>query len=565
MVELNETKIQLEEATDTIEAIRSGEVDALIVKDKEGHQLYTLKSADQTYRIFIEQMSEGAVTLNEDNIILYCNSQFALMTGLPHEKIIGQSFCNLFSQENSNNCVELILKAWKNNVKGELVMITQSGKVIPVLLSLKTLDLDEGLSMSIIISDLTTQKETQELLKLQNKQLEAAQHVAAQLNANLEDTVKERTKALEKNIQEKIKVENDLLSNQERLTRILETMAEGVVIIDIQGNLTYANPMAQRILGLKQNEISNITYYDSKWQNLRIDGSTLPDKEHPLAVMMSSGIAVYDQEIALQKSDKEIVYISINAAPLHDQSGILIGGVGTFMDVTNRRKIAQQKDEFISVASHELKTPLTTLKASLQLLIKWFNDDPLSEKIPIFIEKANQSLVKVVRLTEDLMNVSKLKQGQLPLDKSWFKLNELIEECCDHVKAGGLHELIFDIDGDLEIFADHQRIDQVLINLINNAVKYAPNSRMIKLSAKKIDEMIKISVQDFGIGIPAEKLPHLFDRYYRVDPSGIQFSGLGLGLYISSEIIERHGGEIGVDSSEGKGSTFWFTLPLNKI
>lgn len=99
--------------------------------------------------------------------------------------------------------------------------------------------------------------------------------------------------------------------------------------------------------------------------------------------MMSSGIAVYDQEIALQPSDKECVYISINAAPLHDQYGTLIGGVGTFMDVTNRRKIAQQKDEFISVASHELKTPLTTLKASLQLLSKCFYDDSVSERIPV--------------------------------------------------------------------------------------------------------------------------------------------------------------------------------------
>lgn len=109
--------------------------------------------------------------------------------------------------------------------------------------------------MSIIKSDLTSQKETQELLKLQNKQLEAAQHVAAALNANLEDTVKERTKALEKNISEKIKVENDLLSNQERLTRILETMAEGVGIVDHHGNLTYANPMTQRILGVKPNGV----------------------------------------------------------------------------------------------------------------------------------------------------------------------------------------------------------------------------------------------------------------------------------------------------------------------
>lgn len=159
------------------------------------------------------------------------------------------------------------------------------------------------------------------------------------------------------------------------------------------------------------------------------------------------------------------------------------------------------------------------------------------------------------------MNVSKLNQGQLPLDKSWFNIADLMDECCDHVIAGSLHKLDYDLEKDLKVLADQQRIGQVLINLVNNAVKYAPNSKVIKLSAKRLDETIKISVQDFGIGIPSDKLPHLFDRYYRVDPSGIQFSGLGLGLYISTEIIERHGGEIGVDSLEGKGSTFWFTLP----
>lgn len=195
------------------------------------------------------------------------------------------------------------------------------------------------------------------------------------------------------------------------------------------------------------------------------------------------------------------------------------------------------------------------------MLSKCFYDDSVSERIPVFIEKANQSLSKVVRLTEDLMNVSKLNQGQLPLDKSWFNIADLMDECCDHVIAGSLHKLDYDLEKDLKVLADQQRIGQVLINLVNNAVKYAPNSKVIKLSAKRLDETIKISVQDFGIGIPSDKLPHLFDRYYRVDPSGIQFSGLGLGLYISTEIIERHGGEIGVDSLEGKGSTFWFTLP----
>jgi len=117
-------------------------------------------------------------------------------------------------------------------------------------------------------------------------------------------------------------------------------------------------------------------------------------------------------------------------------------------------------------------------------------------------------------------------------------------------------------DEDLEVFADSHRIEQVMVNLLNNAIKYAPKSKEIVIHIEKADEMARISVSDKGPGIEPAKVPHLFDRYFRVDSNGMQFSGLGLGLYISSEIIKRHEGQIGVDTGVGKGSTFWFTVPL---
>jgi len=203
--ELNEARMQLEEANDTIEAIRSGEVDALVVKEKDGIQLYTLKSADQTYRIFIEQMTEGAVTLSEDNLILYCNSQFASLVQLPLQKITGQSFFQIIPPDYKQECIQLIQKAWNETVKAELLLLTANGSFVPVLLSFKALHLDEGLSMSIIITDLTEQKQTEQLLKLNNTQLKEAQEITWQLNANLENKVKERTKELEASVLEKNK------------------------------------------------------------------------------------------------------------------------------------------------------------------------------------------------------------------------------------------------------------------------------------------------------------------------------------------------------------------------
>ncbi|WP_345953824.1 ATP-binding protein [Mucilaginibacter sp. PAMB04168] len=559
--ELSDLRIQLEEATDTIDAIRSGEIDALVVKVNDGHQLYTLKSADQTYRIFIEQMTEGAVTLSTDGNILYSNSQFAGLVNSPLEKVIGKSFFSYVTDDCQLECKELIAKAWADNIKDELTLLAADGAELPVLLSLKTLDLDEGLALSIIITDLTGQKETQKLLKQKNAELEEAQKVAQHLNATLEHTVKERTRQLEKNIEEKTRVEEELRSNQQQLSRILETMAEGVGIIDVEGKLIYANPMAQKILGVKEHEILKRTYDDPKWQNLRIDGTPLPDGEHPMAVIMRTGEPLFDQEIAVQPPEGERFYISINAAPLRDDNGHIVGGIGTFMDVSIRRKNIQNKDEFISVASHELRTPVTSLKASLQLLSR-MKDNPSPKMLPVLIDQANKSLNKLSVLISDLLNTTKMTEGQLHLNKSSVALSSLVTECCQNVHTEAGHEVVVTGNKDLQAYADADKIEQVITNLVNNVIKYAPDAKEIIINLEKQGSMAKVSVIDKGPGIPPEKLPNLFDRYYRVDNSGIQYSGLGLGLYICSEIIKRHNGQIGAESEYGNGSTFWFTLPL---
>lgn len=375
---------------------------------------------------------------------------------------------------------------------------------------------------------------------------------------NFEESEKQLKAALEHSGQ----VQDKLRDNEHRLTQILETMAEGVGIIDRNGQLTYANPMAQKILGLKQEEILQRTFYDSNWQNLRVDGTPLPREEHPMYITMVTGEPVYDYEVAVQPPQGERFYISINAAPIQDDKGNIIAGIGTFMDVTNRRKLTQQKDEFISVASHELRTPITSLKASLQLLNK-MKDEPSSGMLPKLITQANKSLDKVSILVTDLLNASRINEGQLQLNKSWFTISRLINDCCHHVRMAGQYAIITEGDTELQVYADPGRIDQVIINFVNNCMKYAPDSKEIRIVIEKEANAAKVSVVDKGLGIAPEKIPLLFERYYRADANSIQYSGLGLGLYICSEIIKKHGGKIGVDSKVGEGSSFWFTLPLD--
>lgn len=365
----------------------------------------------------------------------------------------------------------------------------------------------------------------------------------------------------EETIREKTRLEQVLRSSEQRLQGILETMAEGVGIIDLAGQLVYANPMAQQILGLTLSEIGDRTYDDPRWQNLRLDGSPLPEEEHPMSIMMATGRKVFDVEIGVQPPDRDRFYISINAAPIFDEDGNLKGGIGTFMDVTTRRLITQGKDDFISIASHELKTPVTSLKASLQLLERAHNRLPGESREKLILNSI-RSLENLSRLINDLLDTSRIEQGQMKLQKKQFTLEQLFNECHSHMALSSNQNIVFHGVHSQIVEADDQQIGQVLINFINNAIKYAPDSIEIVVNASIAGtNEVKISVKDFGPGIPEEKLKHLFDRYYRTDYNGKKFTGLGLGLYISAQIIKNHGGRIGVDSELGKGSEFWFTLP----
>jgi two-component system phosphate regulon sensor histidine kinase PhoR len=540
---------QLEEANDTLEAIRTGEVDALVINGTDGHQVYTLKSADQTYRIFIEQMIQGAITINQSGTILYSNSQFATLINQPLEKVIGQSFYKYFMESDVALCKELVDGAWQDIVtKAELRLKGKHGE-IPVLLSLKILNLDEGISLSVILTDLSEQKLTQRLLLKKNEELLVSEQLASQLNTNLEASVKSRTQ--------------ELYKSQQQLSRVLETMAEGVMIVDVNNRMTYANKMAQEFLGVNESEYQNKEYHNLKWKTYKLDGEPLKAEENPIYRAMKTGKAIYDFEIALQTPGRALFYVAVNAVPIYDEDHTLTGGIGTFVDVTHRRKAIQQKDDFISVASHELKTPITSLKAALQLL------DRIKERpdahLPKLIEQANKSMNKVSNLIEELLNASKITSGQMHLNAQSFKFKDLIKECLLTISDSFKSKLRIDGDLELMMYGDPVRIEQVIVNFLNNSIKYAPDATEISISLENKDGLAKVTVTDDGPGIHPDKVPHLFERYYRVDDGGSQYSGLGLGLYICSEIIKKHNGEIGAVSELGKGSSFWFTLPTEQL
>ena len=220
----------------------------------------------------------------------------------------------------------------------------------------------------------------------------------------------------------------------------------------------------------------------------------------------------------------------------------------------------QRKSDFLSIVSHELKTPITTLKANLQMLDR-IKEKPDSPLFPKLVDSCSKNVEKINLMVDDLLNMHRYSENQLELNKTHFSIYDLMSICCNHVRIDDRHELFVKGDHKIMLYADEHRIEQVLVNFVNNAVKYAPDSRQIDLTVSIVDNNVKVSVKDYGPGIPEDNIPHLFDRYWRASHSGKKYTGLGLGLYICAQIIARHDGQIGVESTIGQGSTFWFTIP----
>ena len=226
------------------------------------------------------------------------------------------------------------------------------------------------------------------------------------------------------------------------------------------------------------------------------------------------------------------------------------------------KRLNTKKDEFIGLASHELRTPVTSLKGYLQIFERALADD---DRNKTYITKAVRQVNKLSALIGDLLDVSKIETGRLALSLSEFNLKQLLQDEIELMQySSRSHRLNFSSNeaDELIIKADKQRIEQVIVNLISNAIKYSPHTDSINITLLKKGNMARVEVQDFGMGIAAEQQSRIFSRFYRVDELAAHISGLGIGLYISKEIITRHQGQLNVVSEPGKGSTFWFEIPL---
>lgn len=376
----------------------------------------------------------------------------------------------------------------------------------------------------------------QEELQYANLMLLREEEKVKQINLELEARVLKRTKAL--------------ADSESRFRSMMETIPQ----------IAWTNTASGEVIFYNQR------WYDySGLSDLKDFTSIIHRKDRKDCFMQFQAILKTKDggefQVRGKRSDGTYRWHLVRLMPILDEQDDIQLWVGTATDIQELRLLQQQKDDFISIASHELKTPITSLKASLQLLDR-LKDKPATSMLPILIAQANKSLGKVNTLIADLLDTSLANKGQLHINQQRFNMYKLIKESCEDVHLDSKYSLKIEGDEAMEVFADSIRIEQIVINFINNAVKYAPKSTEIVIKIEKADTKVKVMVVDQGPGIAPENLSHLFDRYYRVDTTTSKYTGLGLGLYICSEIIKKHNGQIGVDSTLGKGSAFWFTLPI---
>ncbi|HVW98759.1 MAG TPA: ATP-binding protein [Mucilaginibacter sp.] len=271
----------------------------------------------------------------------------------------------------------------------------------------------------------------------------------------------------------------------------------------------------------------------------------------------------YLYEVRITLPDGALRWIKTQGMVIYDEMNNPVRMLGTVIDITDSKRDEIRKNDFIAMASHELKTPLTSIKAYLQILAKKMSESE-DNFLNVTLARAGNQVTKMTDLIHSFLDLSKIESGKLQLKITEFDISTLIEHTVADVMLLNPGRVVKYIPaGELIVKADVEKIGQVISNLVSNALKYSDKEDEIKIIAESTVDCVKVSVIDQGIGIRAKDQEKLFQRFYRVESEKMKnISGFGIGLYISSEIIQRHKGNIGVKSEEGRGATFYFTLPV---
>ena len=338
---------------------------------------------------------------------------------------------------------------------------------------------------------------------------------------------------------------------------LLTNISDFVYAFDRDGRFIYANKPLLDLLDISPQQIVGKTFHELPYPEAL--ASTL--QHHIQQVIDTKGQIVDETPYTSPKGVPG--YYEYIFSPVFDDDGQVALVAGSTREITERVQQERQKDEFLGIVSHELKTPVTSIKAYVQVLQRRLAKEGNASAVA-HLAKIDSRIDKLTTLIGDLLDVTKINSGKLQFHETTFAFDEVVQEAIEEVQGTTeQHRIQLQGTTDQFIWGDRDRIGQVIINLLSNAVKYSPNADTIQVSTTTDCDTVTLHVRDFGLGISDEHLPHVFEQFYRASEDRYDaVPGLGLGLYIASQIIQRHGGTIWAESVQGQGTTFSFSLPV---
>ncbi|MEO6949019.1 MAG: PAS domain S-box protein [Ginsengibacter sp.] len=480
----------------------------------------TLEVKEAIMEAIVNSSNDSIISVTLEGFITSWNPAATTMFGYTELEVIGKNISIIIPAERANEEVFFVsqIKSGKRIDHFETVRIAKDGSEKTIELSISPIRAKDGqiIGISKILQDISYKKEIEE------------------------------KKAI--------------------LAAIVDSSDDAIISKTIDGIITSWNHSAKKMFGYSEEEALG------KHISIIIPPERI-EEETIIIENIRSGNKVDHFETERITKDGTIKNISVTVSPIRNNKGIIIGASKTARDISLRIEAEKQrklyterlkelnvyKDEFMVMASHELKTPITVIMANLQILKLLLEEDSKNA----FVDKTLKQTLKLSSLIGNLFEVSKIQAGRLVLNITTFDVDKLIKEVvADMQQTTRFHQIVYTGYPGIMVSADIYKFEQVVVNILNNAIKYMPQPGNIYLKLEKTDGSVIFTVSDNGVGIPEKDIESIFERFYRVSGSASSFAGSGVGLYISSEIIKAHGGKIWAESQIGKGSTFYFSIPF---
>ena len=356
---------------------------------------------------------------------------------------------------------------------------------------------------------------------------------------------------------------NKKIKESEANFRLLaEQMPQKIANADARGKVFYYNKNWSDYSGYTEEELIR-----DGWEK-----TMHPDELNEVKLRWQNAIAsgeIFEMEHRMKNKDGEYKWHLDRAVPVKNEHGEILQWIGAATEIQKIKEEEQRKGDFIKMVSHELKTPVTSIKGYVQLLLSMLRQEKEGQlsAMPVLssLERIDKQILRLTRLITEMLDLSRLEESKLDLNTEIFSLNELLNETIEDIQyTNTSHTIQIHNNFTADVYGDKDRIQQVIINFINNAIKYSPEKNVIEITIEAAaPDSVALNVKDQGIGIATTHQQKIFERFYRVEGKNEEtFSGFGIGLFIAKEIIQRHRGKISVESESGKGSVFTFTLPL---